>query len=297
MVEKKVGTEPAVLRWSWIEPKHPTLSLVAQCDLLGLPRSTWYDRWAGPSPLNLELMRRLDEEYTAHPFYGSRRMTAVLRRSGYAVNRKRVMRLMRQMGLAAIYPKPTLSSPNRDHRLYPYLLRGVTITHPDQVWSTDITYLRLHTGFVYLVAILDWYSRKVLAWRLSNTLETRFCLDCLEDALRVGQPFLFNSDQGAQFTSTAFTDRLARTGIRISMDGRGRAHDNIFVERLWRSVKYEEVYPNGYDTLDDAYQGMHRYFVFYNHQRPHQALGYRTPAEVYADRALTLSSIEAETLP
>lgn len=297
MVEKKVGTEPAVLRWSWIEPKHPTLSLVAQCDLLGLPRSTWYDRWAGPSPLNLELMRRLDEEYTAHPFYGSRRMTAVLCRSGYAVNRKRVMRLMRQMGLAAIYPKPTLSCPNVAHRLYPYLLRGVTITHPDQVWSTDITYLRLRTGFVYLVAILDWYSRKVLAWRLSNTLETRFCLDCLEDALWVSQPLIFNSDQGAQFTSIAFINRLARTGIRISMDGRGRAHDNIFVERLWRSVKYEEVYPHDYDTLDDAYHGLHRYFAFYNHQRPHQALNYRTPAEVYADRALTLSSIEAETLP
>jgi len=224
-------------------------------------------------------------------------MTAVLRRAGYAVNRKRVMRLMGQMGLAAIYPKPTLSCPDPDHRLYPYLLRGVTITGPDHVWSTDITYLRLLTGFVYLVAILDWYSRKVLAWRLSNTLETRFCLDCLDDALRVGRPLIFNSDQGAQFTSTVFTGRLAQAGIRISMDGRGRAHDNIFVERLWRSVKYEEVYPNGYDTLDDAHHGLHRYFEFYNHQRPHQALDYRTPAEVYADRAVTLSSTGAEALP
>ena len=213
------------------------MSLAGQCQLLGLSRSTWYEQASAPSGLNVELMRRVDEEYTAHPFYGSRRMTAVLRRAGYAVNRKRVLRLMRQMGLAAIYPKPALSRPDPDHRLYPYLLRGVTVTGPDQVWSTDITYIRLLRGFVYLAAILDWYSRKVLAWRLSNTLETRFCLDCLDEALRRGQPSIFNSDQGAQFTSTGFTGRLAQAGIRISMDGRGRAHDNIFVERLWRSVK------------------------------------------------------------
>ena len=247
--------------------------------------------------LNLERMRRLDEEDTAPPFYGSRRMTAVLRRAGCAVNRKRVVRLMRQMGLAAIYPKPALSRPDPDHRLYPYLLRGVTVTGPDHVWSTDITYIRLRRGFVYLAAILDWYSRKVLAWRLSNTLETRFCLDGLDEALRAGQPLIFNSDQGAQFTSTAFTGRLAQAGIRISMDGRGRAHDHIFVERLWRSVQYEEGYPNGYDTLDDAYHGLYRYFDFYNHQRPHQALGYQTPAEVYADRSLILSPTGAEDLP
>ena len=253
------------MRWGWIEPDHPALPLATQCELLGLNRSTWYDRADEPSALNLELMRRLDEEYTAHPFYGSRRMTAVLRRSGYAVNRKRVMRLMRQMGLAAIYPKPALSHADPDRRVYPYLLRGVPVTGPDHVWSTDITYIRLSRGFVYLAAILDWYSRKVLAWRLSNTLETRFCLDCLDDALRVGQPLIFNSDQGVQFTSPVFTGRLVQAGIRISMDGRGRAHDNIFVERLWRSVKYEEVYPNGYDTLDDAYHGLHRYFEFYNH--------------------------------
>lgn len=297
MVEKKVGAEPAAVRWGWIEPHHPALALAVQCDLLGLPRSTWYNRVAEPSALNLELMRWLDEEYTAHPFYGSRRMTAVLRRAGYLVNRKRVMRLMRQMGLAAIYPKPTLSHPDPDHRLYPYLLRGATITGPDHVWSTDITYIRLCTGFLYLVAILDWYSRKVLAWRLSNTLETRFCLDCLDDALRVSQPVIFNSDQGAQFTSTAFTRRLAAGGIRISMDGRGRAHDNIFVERLWRSVKYEEVYLNDYRTVDEAYHGLHRYFEFYNHQRPHQALDYRTPVEVYADRTVTLASTGSEALP
>ena len=270
---------------------------MTQCDLLGLSRSTWYERASEPSPLNGELMRRLDEEYTAPPFYGSRRMSAVLRRAGYTVNRKRVLRLMRQMGLAAIYPKPALSRPDPDRCIYPYLLRGVTVTGPDHVWSTDITYLRLSRGFGYLAAILDWYSRKVLAWRLSNTLETRFCLDCLDEALRVHQPLIFNSDQGVQFTSAAFTGRLAQAGIRISMDGRGRAHDNIFVERLWRSVKYEEVYPNGYDTLDDAHHGLYRYFDFYNHQRPHQALGYRTPAEVYADRAVILSPRDAEILP
>jgi len=285
------------VRWGWIEPDHPALSLAVQCELLGLNRSTWYDRRAAPSALNLELMRRLDEEYTAHPFYGSRRMTAVLRRAGYVVNRKRVMRLMRQMGLAAIYPKPGLSRADPEHCVYPYLLRGMPITGPDQVWSTDITYIRLLAGFGYLAAILDWYSRKVLAWRVSNTLETRFCLDCLEEALRRSQPLIFNSDQGAQFTSTAFTGRLAQAGIRISMDGRGRAHDNIFVERLWRSVKYEEVYPNSYQTLDDAYHGLDRYFEFYNHQRPHQALDYRTPDEMYGDRAVTLSPTGAEALP
>ena len=198
-----------------------------------------------PPTVDEVLKRRLDALYTAHPFYGSRRMTAVLRRAGGAVNRKRVVRLMRQMGLAAIYPKPARSRPDPDHRLYPYLLRGVTVTGPDHGWSTDITYIRLRRGFVDLAAILDWYSRKVWAWRLSNTLETRFCLDGLDEALRAGQPLIFNSDQGAQFTSPAFTGRRAQAGIRISMDGRGRAHHNIFVERLWRSVKYAEVYPNG----------------------------------------------------
>jgi len=297
VAEKKVRTEPTPVRRDWIEPGHPALSVVAQCDLLGLSRSTLYERAAAPSALNLELMRRLDEEYTAHPFYGSRRMTAVLRRAGYPVNRKRVQRLMAELGLAVIYPRPGLSQPNPEHRLYPYLLRGVTVTGPDHVWSTDITYIRLNRGFVYLVAILDWYSRKVLGWRLSNTLETRFCLDCLEEALQPCRPRIFNTDQGAQFTSTGFTSRLVQAGIQISMDGRGRCHDNIFVERLWRSVKYEEVYPNAYDTPDNAYRGLHQYFNFYNDQRPHQALGYRTPAEVYADRSSILSPIDAEDPP
>ena len=264
---------------------------------MGVSRASFYYKPATESPLNLELMRCVDEEYTAHPFYGRRRMTAVLRRAGYAINRKRVIRLMARMGLSAIYPKLVLSGPQPDHRLYPYLLRGVTVTGPDHVWSTDITYIRLSRGFAYLVAILDWYSRKVLAWQLSNTLETHFCLDCLDEALKISQPLIFNTDQGAQFTSLAFTGHLVQAGIRISMDGRGRAHDNIFVERLWRSVKYEEVYPNGYDTLDDAYHGLSRYFDFYNHQRPHQSLGYQTPAEVYADRSLILSPTSTETLP
>ena len=272
------------MRRGWIEPGDPEVSLVAQCQLLGLSRSGWYASPVPEAGLNQELRRRIDQEYTAHPFYGSRRMTAVLRRAGYPVNRKRVIRLMAEMGLQAIYPKPATSTPHPDHQVYPYLLRGVTVTVPDQVWSTDITYIHVPGGFVYLAAILDGYSRKVLAWRLSNTLETRFCLECLEEALGQSQPIIFNTDQGTQFTSLAFTRRLAQAGIQISMDGRGRAHDNIFVERLWRSVKYEEVYPKAYDTLDQAYQGLEDYFKFYNDQRPHQALNNRTPAEVYADR-------------
>ena len=223
-------------------------------------------------------------------------MTAVLQRAGYPVNRKRVIRLMTEMGLQAIDPKPATSMPHPDHQVYPSLLRGVTVTAPDQVWSTDITYIHLPSGFGYLVAILDGYSRKVLAWRLSNTLETGFCLECLEEALGPGKPLIFNTDQGAQFTRLVFTRRLAQAGIRISMDDRGRAHDNIFVERLWRSVKYEEVYPKAYDTLDQAYQGLEDYFTFYNNQRPHQALNDRTPTEVYADR-LTRSADGAEYPP
>ena len=296
MVEKKVRTESTGIRRSWIEPEHPTIPLITQCQLLGLSRSGWYASPAAESILNQELREYLDREYTAHPFYGRRRMTVVLRRAGYPVNRKRVIRLMAEMGLQAIYPKPVTSRPHPDHQIYPYLLRGVAVTVPDQVWSTDITYLHLPGGFVYLVAILDWYSRKVLAWRLSNTLETRFCLDCLEDALAARQPVIFNTDQGSQFTSLAFTGRLAKAGIQISMDGRGRAHDNLFVERLWRTVKYEEVYPKAYDTLDQVYHGLEDYFTFYNNQRPHQALNDRTPAEVYADKP-TLSACSAEYPP
>lgn len=226
-------------------------------------------------------MRLLDEQYTATPFYGVRRMTAWLRTQGYTVNLKRVSRLMRQMGLETIYPKPRLSAAHPDHRIYPYLLSGVPITRVNQVWSTDITFIRLQAGFVYLVAVMDWFSRYVLSWALSITIDVRFCLEALEQALRVSKPDVFNSDQGAQFTSVDFTRRLTQAGIRISMDGRGRALDNVFVERLWRSVKYEEVYLKDYGTPREAIQGLEAYFAFYNGERLHQSLNYQTPAAVY----------------
>jgi putative transposase len=248
---------------------------------LGISRASGYYQPRGESAENLELMRRLDEQYTRTPFYGIRRMTAALQQQSYAVNHKRVSRLMRRMGLEAIYPKPHLSVLGEPARRYPYLLREVTIQRANQVWSTDITYVRMPRGFLYLVAILDWYSRYVLAWEVSNTLDTAFCLAALELALAQGQPTIFNSDQGVQFTSQAFTQRLEAAGIQISWDGRGRALDNVFVERLWRSVKYEEVYLHDYATVAEAVSGLDRYFRFYNHERLHQALGYRTPAHVY----------------
>lgn len=251
---------------------------------MGLARSSWYYTPKGESPENLEVMRRLDEQYTRTPFYGIRRMTAWLRQQGYPLNHKRVGRLLRLMGLEALSPKPRLSVPaagSGDQRRYPYLLRGLAIARADQVWSTDITYVRMRHGFLYLVAILDWYSRYVLAWELSNTLDTGFCLEALEVALYAGQPEILNTDQGVQFTSAAYTHRLEQAGIQISWDGRGRALDNIFVERLWRSVKWEEVYLNDYQTVAEAASGLDHYFRFYNHERPHQALGYQTPAQVY----------------
>lgn len=264
-----------------IEPADPALSLARQCALLGVARSSWYYEPKGESPENLEVMRVLDEQYTRTPFYGVRRMTAWLRQQGYAVNHKRVGRLLRLMGLEALYPKPRLSVPGEGEKRYPYLLRGVTIARANHVWSTDITYIRLRHGFLYLVAVLDWYSRCVLAWELSNTLDTSFCLAALEGALQQGQPQIFNTDQGVQFTSQAYTSRLEQAGIQISWDGRGRALDNVFVERLWRSVKWEEVYLKDYQTVADAVSGLDGYFRFYNHERPHQALGYQTPAQVY----------------
>jgi putative transposase len=264
-----------------IEPEHPSLSIIHQCELVGLARSSYYREPGRESQENLELMRLIDEQYTRTPFYGSRRMTAWLRTEGHQVNRKRVQRLMRQMGIEAMYPRPGLSQGSAEHRVYPYLLRGVTIDHPQQVWSTDITYIRLRAGFVYLVAILDWHSRYLVSWELSNSLEVSFCLEALDRALSEAQPEIFNSDQGVQFTSRVFTARLEAAGVRVSMDGRGRVFDNIFVERLWRTVKYEEVYLHDYDSLATARQRLHQYFQFYNHQRGHQALGYRTPAAVY----------------
>ena len=229
----------------------------------------------------MHLRRVIDEQYTETPFYGVPRMTAHLRREGWRVNPKRVRRLMRSMGLVAIYPKPRLSAPDQAHPPYPYLLRGLRIERPDHVWATDITYIRLQGAHVYLVAIMDWYSRYVLSWELSNTLDSAFCVEALEKALAISQPEVFNSDQGGQFTSRAFTERLKRSGIRISMDGRGRVFDNIFVERLWRTVKYEEVYLKDYAGMPDARENLARYFRFYNRRRPHQSLQWRTPAEVY----------------
>jgi putative transposase len=264
-----------------IEPASTSISLARQCELLGVPRSTWYYQPKGESAENLELMRLLDEQYTRTPFYGIRRMTAWLRQQGRLVNPKRVSRLLRLMGVEAIYPKPRLSQPGAPAQRYPYLLRDLRIERTNCVWSTDITYVRMRRGFLYLVAILDWYSRFVLSWEVSNTLDGAFCLAALDQALAQAQPDIFNTDQGAQFTSVAFTSRLAAAGIRISWDGRGRALDNVFVERLWRSVKYEEIFLNDYDTVADAVQGLARYFRFYNHERLHQALAYRTPAQVY----------------
>ena len=273
-----------------IEPDHPTLSVVRQCALVGLPRSSWYYEPVGPSATTQALLDRLDEQYTRTPFYGVRRMTAWLRGEGYPVNPKRVRRLLRLLGLEAIYPKPRTSVPAPGHRMYPYLLRGVPITHADQVWSSDITYIRLAQGWVYLVAILDWYSRYVLAWAVSNTLDTGFCVAALERALARGRPTIFNTDQGSQFTSEAFTGRLLAAAVRISMDGRGRALDNVFVERLWRTVKYEEVYLKSYETVPVAIRSLGEYFRFYNEERLHQALGYRPPAAVYRN----LAGVQAE---
>ena len=264
-----------------LDPNHRQISLRRQCALLGLNRATAYYRAEEESSLNLCLKELIDVQYTARPFYGVPRMTAYLRRKGWAVNEKRVRRLMREMDLVAIYPKPRLSTPDKAHRIYPYLLRGVVVDRPDQVWASDITYIRLRGGFVYLTAVMDWYSRYVLSWELSNTLDAAFCVDVLERSLAMSQPEIFNSDQGCQYTSETFTARLKAAGVRISMDGRGRVFDNIFVERLWRTVKYEEVYLKDYDDVTDAWASLARYFRFYNRERMHQSHDWRTPAEVY----------------
>lgn len=264
-----------------IEPEHEEISVRRQCVLLSLPRSTFYYEPATESAANLRLMRLVDEQYLQTPFYGSRRMTAWLQMEGYAVNRKRVQRLMRLMSLEGLSPKRRTTRRAPGHRVFPYLLRNMPITHPDHVWSTDITYVPLRRGFLYLVAIMDWYSRYVLSWRLSNSLESSFCLEALDEALTHGQPEIFNSDQGVQFTSQAFTERLLQRGIAVSMDGRGRALDNAFIERLWRTVKYEDIYLKDYAYADEVYQGLERYLLFYNHERPHQSLDYRTPSAVY----------------
>ncbi len=257
------------------------MSLRRQCELLGLNRASLYYVPVGESAENLHLMRLLDEQYLRTPFYGWPRMTAYLRRQGYPVNGKRVRRLLQKMGLQAIYPKPKTSRAAQERRIYPYLLRGLEILQPNFVWSADITYLPMRQGFMYLVAIIDWFSRYVLTWQLSNTLDGYFCLDALQQALSQGRPVIFNTDQGSQFTADEFTACLERATIRISMDGRGRALDNIFIERLWRSLKYEDIYLKDYASVPELAAGLTAYFHFYNHQRPHQSLNYCTPAELH----------------
>jgi putative transposase len=255
-----------------------------QCELVGLSRSSWYYEVATESPSNLRLMRLIDAEYTSRPFKGSRQMTSWLRRRGEVVNRKRVRRLMGLMGLEGLAPKPRTTSRNESHRIYPYLLRDLEILRPNHVWATDITYVPLRGGYLYLTAILDWHSRYVLSWRLSNTLDVGFCLEALEEALLRSRPEIFNTDQGTQFTSEAFTNRLSSAGIRISMDGKGRALDNVFVERLWRTVKYEEVYVKCYETPREAETNLASYLRYYNEDRPHSSLGDRTPGEAYRSK-------------
>lgn len=268
-------------RRSWINPQHQRLSIRRQCQLLGLAAASYYYRAEPESAQNLRYMRWLDEEYTRYPFYGVRKMTFGLQQQGQAVGPKRVRRLLRTMGLMAVYAKPRLSPNPLAHRRFPYLLKGVAMVRPNQVWSTDITYIRLRGGFVYLAAVLDWYSRYVLAWELSISLEADFCVAVLERALTDQRPEIFNTDQGVQFTSAQFQAPLLAAQVRLSMDGRGRAFDNIFVERLWRSVKYEEVYLKDYRNVAEARHGLSQYFSFYNKQRIHQALDYRTPQNAH----------------
>jgi putative transposase len=255
--------------------------MTRQCELLDLNRSTHYYRRRPANVEDARFMRLIDEEYTRHPFYGYRKMTCYLQRTGFSVNHKRVLRLMRLMGLQAIYPKPNLSKPCKEHLKFPYLLRDIEIERVNQVWATDITYIRLQDGFIYLLAIMDWYSRFVIAYEVSNSLETSAFISCLKRALEIAKPEIFNSDQGSQFTSIQWLEVLQENGIQISMDGRGRCFDNIMVERLWRSVKYEEVYLKDYQNAWEAEDGLDRYFEFYNQERPHQSLGNRTPMEIY----------------
>ena len=275
------GSDETGPKRALIEREHPRISIRRQCALLGLNRSTLYYQPAAESAFNLQLMRLIDEQYLQTPFYGWPRMTAHLRRQGYQVNGKRIRRLMRLMGLQAIYPKPRTTLATKDHQIYPYLLRDLEITLPNQVWSADITYVPMRRGFMYLVAVLDWFSRFVLAWQLSNTLDDAFCVEALHQALEQGTSAIFNTDQGVQFTAARFTRCLEAAGIRMSMDGKGRALDNIFVERLWRSVKYEDLYLKEYASVPELEVGLEHYFHFYNHDRPHQSLQYQTPAEVH----------------
>lgn len=266
---------------SFVEPDNQKISVVRQCQLLGITRSGVYYRERAESVEDAEIMRLLDAQYTETPFYGYRRMTVYLQNSGYKINHKRVLNLMRKLGLEAIYPKPNLSKPNKEHLKFPYLLRELEIEHSNQVWATDITYIRLKDGFIYLLAIMDWHSRFVIDVEISNSLESTVFVETLKRALEKGKPEIFNSDQGSQFTAIEWLKVLTEKGIQISMDGRGRCFDNIFVERLWRSVKQEEVYLKEYEDVWEAETSLRKYFDFYNYRRPHQSLGYKTPFEVY----------------
>ena len=265
-----------------IEPEHPRLSVVRQCELVSISRSGFYYRPAGETPLNLTLMRLIDEQFLETPWYGSRQMARHLRREGYTVGRKRVRRLMARMGLEPIYQRPRTTIPHPGHRIYPYLLREMAIDRPNQVWCADITYIPMRRGFLYLVAVMDWSTRKVLSWRVSNTMDVEFCIEALEDALaRFGRPDIFNSDQGSQFTSPRFTGVLQAAGVPISMDGRGRWMDNVFIERLWRSLKYECIYLHAFETGTDLRAGLTSWIGYYNARRPHSTLAGRTPDEAY----------------
>jgi putative transposase len=276
-----------------MEPDHEMISLSRQCELLDLARSSYYYQPEKDESYNHFLMNLIDEQFTRTPFYGVPKMTFWLRRQGQPVNPKRVRRLMRLMGLEAIYPKPRLSKSFPEHRTHPYLLRDMAIDHPDQVWCADITYIRMHHGFIYLVVVMDWFSRYVLAWELSITLDTAFCVQALERALQGSQPEIFNMDQGAQFTAADFINALEKKGIRISMDGRGRVYDNIFVERLWRTVKYEEIYLHDYQSVSEARFHLAAYFQLYNMERIHETLGYRTPYEVYSGNSFNFNPGQA----
>ena len=268
-----------------VDPKDDRLSITRQCRLVSIARSSFYYEGRGESPLNLRLMRLIDEQFLETPFFGSRQMTRWLRREGYSVGRKRVRRLMRLLGLQAVFQRPRTSQPHPEHKIYPYLLRELKITRPNHVWCADVTYIPLERGFLYLVAVMDWASRKVLSWRLSNTLEASFCVEALEEALeRYGAPEIFNTDQGSQFTSLEFTQALKAAGIKISMDGKGRWMDNVFIERLWRSLKYEQVYLSEYATGSEARAGIGWWMSFYNERRPHSSLDDLTPVEAYLER-------------
>ena len=257
------------------------LTISEQCSLIELPRSSYYYNPVGITEEELEIMKRIDKLYTEYPFYGYRKMEVELRKQGQIYNHKRILRLMQVMGIQALTPRKNLSKPRKDHLVFPYLLRNVSITKTNQVWSTDITFIPMYKSFAYLVAVMDWFSKYVLSWEISNTLDVHFCLSALDKALRLGKPEIFNTDQGSQFTSQVFVEKVLGNNIKLSMDSKGRALDNVFIERLWRSLKYENVYLREYCTYQELFSGMNSYFNFYNNVRPHQSLKYSTPADIY----------------